>query len=62
MQDQKSRIQRSGFGIQQKPSQIAASKLGYDVGPDPSPEEAFFIRSDQYSFVRQRIPAVALFA
>jgi Peptidase family M28/PA domain len=37
----------------------AASKmLGYDVSPDPMPEENDFIRSDQYSFVLQGVPAV----
>jgi Zn-dependent M28 family amino/carboxypeptidase len=40
---------------------LAASQLGYEIGPDPSPEEVFFIRSDQYSFVRQGIPAVMIF-
>ena len=28
--------------------------------PDPYPDEVYFIRSDQYSFVRQGIPAVYL--
>jgi len=36
----------------------AASRLGYEISPDPMPEEVFFIRSDQYSFVRQGVPAV----
>lgn len=40
---------------------LAATRLGYDISPDPWPEEAFFIRSDQYSFVRQGVPAVAIF-
>lgn len=30
------------------------------LAPDPVPEEVFFIRSDQYSFVKQGIPAVFL--
>ena len=38
--------------------QQAAGMLGYQLSPDPMPEEVFFIRSDQYSFVRQGIPAV----
>lgn len=38
--------------------QQAARMLGYQISPDPMPEEVFFIRSDQYSFVRQGIPAV----
>ncbi len=36
----------------------AAARLGYDVSPDPRPEELFFVRGDLYSFVRQGIPAV----
>jgi hypothetical protein len=36
----------------------AAKRLGYGIRPDPMPEEVFFIRSDQFSFVRQGIPAV----
>ena len=36
----------------------AAKTLGYDISPDPMPEEVFFIRSDQYSFVLQGVPAV----
>jgi hypothetical protein len=36
----------------------AAKIIGYDVSPDPMPEEVSFIRSDQYSFVLQGVPAV----
>ena len=36
----------------------AAKALGYDLSPDPMPEEVMFIRSDQYSFVLQGVPAV----
>ncbi|MHB9065996.1 MAG: M28 family metallopeptidase [Pirellulaceae bacterium] len=36
-----------------------SSRLGVKVIPDFMPEEVLFIRSDQYSFVRQGIPAVA---
>jgi Zn-dependent M28 family amino/carboxypeptidase len=36
----------------------AAARLSLDVGPDPFPELVFFIRSDQYSFVKQGIPSV----
>jgi len=45
-------------------SSIAASvdqiahRFAVEVSPDPLPEEVFFIRSDQYSFVRQGVPAV----
>ncbi len=38
----------------------AARQMGYEVSPDPMPEQVFFIRSDQYSFVRQGVPAVAI--
>ena len=33
---------------------------GFSLTPDPMPEEVLFIRSDQYSFVRQGIPSVFL--
>jgi Zn-dependent M28 family amino/carboxypeptidase len=36
----------------------AAKRLQMSVSPDPAPEETIFIRSDQYSFVQQGIPAV----
>jgi hypothetical protein len=37
-----------------------AAKEGFELTPDPYPDEVYFIRSDQYSFVRQGIPAVYL--
>jgi Zn-dependent M28 family amino/carboxypeptidase len=37
-----------------------ARRMGLEVSPDPLPEEAFFTRSDQYSFVKQGVPAVAI--
>jgi hypothetical protein len=37
---------------------VASKVLGYEVSPDPMPEENDFIRSDQYSFVLQGVPAV----
>ena len=37
-----------------------AQHFGLEVSPDPLPEEVFFIRSDQYSFVRRGVPAVAI--
>jgi hypothetical protein len=38
---------------------IAATKqVGFEVSPDPFPEETYFIRSDQFPFVRQGIPAI----
>jgi hypothetical protein len=36
----------------------ATKAMGYDVTPDPLPEEVSFIRSDQYSFVLEGAPAV----
>jgi len=36
----------------------AAAHLHLELSPDPMPEEVIFIRSDQYSFVKQGIPAV----
>ncbi|MEA2327160.1 MAG: hypothetical protein QOE68_2119 [Thermoanaerobaculia bacterium] len=38
----------------------AAHSAGFDVSPDPYPEEVRFIRSDQYSFVKAGIPAIHL--
>lgn len=38
----------------------AAARMKLDVSSDPYPEQVFFIRSDQYSFVKQGIPAVFL--
>jgi Zn-dependent M28 family amino/carboxypeptidase len=36
----------------------AAKQAGFELSPDPQPEEVRFIRSDQYSFVQQGIPAM----
>jgi len=36
----------------------AAERMHLAVTPDPVPEEVVFIRSDQYSFVQQGIPAI----
>lgn len=36
----------------------AATRMKVEVSPDPHPEQVFFIRSDQYSFVKQGIPSV----
>lgn len=38
----------------------AVSDEGFALTPDPVPEEVLFIRSDQFSFVRQGIPSVFL--
>jgi Zn-dependent M28 family amino/carboxypeptidase len=37
-----------------------AKRLGLGVNPDPQPERNRFTRSDQYSFIREGIPALAL--
>ena len=31
-----------------------------EISPDPTPDEVYFVRSDQYSFVKQGVPAVAV--
>lgn len=36
-----------------------AQKEGVEVSPDPLPEENFFVRSDQYSLVKEGVPALA---
>lgn len=38
----------------------AADDVGFLLSPDPAPEEVVFVRSDQFAFVRQGIPAVYL--
>lgn len=38
----------------------AAAEFGYTLSPDPMPEENIFVRSDQYSLVKQGVPAVYL--
>ncbi|WP_404335212.1 M28 family metallopeptidase [Sphingomonas sp. MMS12-HWE2-04] len=40
-------------------AKVAAAE-GVTLTPDPTPEEASFVRSDHYSFVRAGIPAVSL--
>lgn len=35
-----------------------AKANGFSLSPDPDPAEVLFIRSDQYSFIRQGIPAL----
>ena len=52
------------FGAQHSslnlPAEAAATAEGFTLAPDPMPEENFFVRSDQYSFVRKGIPALYL--
>lgn len=40
--------------------EAAAAELGMRLASDPLPEEVVFIRSDQYAFIRQGVPAVYL--
>ena len=40
--------------------QAAAAEYGLTLSPDPQPEQGFFTRSDQYSYVRNGVPAVYL--
>jgi hypothetical protein len=35
-----------------------ARHMGLEVSPDPAPEEVYFVRSDQYSFVEQGVPSI----
>jgi Zn-dependent M28 family amino/carboxypeptidase len=37
-----------------------AQEMGIGVRPDPQPQRNRFIRSDQYSFIRQGVPALAM--
>lgn len=41
-------------------AEAAARDLGLELSPDSSPEQNFFIRSDQYPFVKQGVPALFL--
>jgi Zn-dependent M28 family amino/carboxypeptidase len=38
----------------------AVAETGYTLSPDPMPEQNIFVRSDQYSLVKQGVPAVYL--
>ncbi|HPO23443.1 MAG TPA: M28 family metallopeptidase [Arenimonas sp.] len=44
----------------QKQVEQAATEIGFLLSPDPAPDEVVFVRSDQFAFVRQGIPAVYL--
>jgi hypothetical protein len=39
----------------------AAGALGLQISPDPEPEEAYFVRSDNFNFVKKGIPAAQTF-
>ena len=34
-----------------------AELLGLKISPDPEPDQNYFVRADQYSFVRQGVPS-----
>lgn len=38
--------------------EAAAKRMNLSLSPDPIPDEVVFIRSDQYSFVKQGVPSV----
>jgi hypothetical protein len=40
--------------------QSVARSIGIEVLSDPEPERRAFVRSDQYSFIRQGVPAISL--
>lgn len=41
-------------------ARAAASAHGYRLSADPAPEQVSFIRSDQFSFIQQGVPALVL--
>jgi len=43
-----------------KPVREAAERIGYEVSPDPYPEETLLTRSDMYQFVKRGVPAVSI--
>lgn len=44
----------------QKQVEQAATEIGFLLSPDPAPDQVVFVRSDQFAFIRQGIPAVYL--
>jgi len=40
--------------------QSVEKSIGVEVLSDPEPERRAFVRSDQYSFIRQGVPAISL--
>lgn len=41
-------------------AEAAAQSAGASISPDPLPQQALFVRSDHYNFVRQGVPSVFL--
>jgi Zn-dependent M28 family amino/carboxypeptidase len=40
--------------------QQAAQRIGFEVKPEPRPEQGFYYRSDHFSFARAGIPAFSI--
>ncbi|HWW62465.1 MAG TPA: M28 family metallopeptidase, partial [Thermoanaerobaculia bacterium] len=38
-----------------------AKTMNMEISPDPFPQEVFFVRSDQYPFVKQGVPAIYVY-
>ena len=51
-----------GLGVEhstlQNDFKLEAAKLGFEISPDPFPDENSFIRSDQFPFVRAGVPSL----
>ena len=41
-------------------ARTAVAAQGYKLSPDPTPEQVSFVRSDQFSFIRQGIPSLVI--
>jgi Zn-dependent M28 family amino/carboxypeptidase len=41
-------------------ARTAAASQGYQLSADPTPEQVSFVRSDQFSFIRQGIPSIVI--
>jgi hypothetical protein len=37
---------------------VAARSVGLEISPDPQPQKVYFVRSDQYPFVKAGVPAI----
>jgi Zn-dependent M28 family amino/carboxypeptidase len=44
----------------QRSCEVVARELGMKIGPDPTPEENVYFRSDQFSFARVGVPSMFL--
>ena len=41
-------------------AEVVAARMGLQISPDQAPEQGYFVRSDNYRFVQDGIPALAL--